>query len=96
MIHRECFKDGATPVFIAAQEEHAPAIAALHAAGANVNTSMSDGRAPVWVAAQNQHQIETLRQEVRQAELKATVSETKLSEFEKQLNCHENSRQPVE
>lgn len=43
-----------------------------------------------------QHQIETLRQEVRQAELKAAVSETKLSELEKQLNRHENSRQPVE
>lgn len=43
-----------------------------------------------------QHQIENLRQELRQAELKAAVSETKLIELEKQLNRYENVQKPVE
>jgi DNA repair exonuclease SbcCD ATPase subunit len=43
-----------------------------------------------------QRQIEILRQDVRQAELKSAVSETQLAELQKQLNRFENSQKPVE
>ncbi len=43
-----------------------------------------------------QHQIETLRQEAQKAELKSAVSETKLTELEKQLNRYASTQKPVE
>lgn len=43
-----------------------------------------------------QCQIESLRQELRQAELNSAVSETKLSGLQKQLNRFENTQKPVE
>ena len=47
--------NGRTPVYIAAEDGDASAIAALHAAGANVDTPMPDGRTPVYIAAENGH-----------------------------------------
>ncbi|HRA42748.1 MAG TPA: DNA-binding protein [Gammaproteobacteria bacterium] len=43
-----------------------------------------------------QGQIEALRQELRQAELKAAVSETQLAALQKQLNRFEGTQKPVE
>jgi DNA repair exonuclease SbcCD ATPase subunit len=43
-----------------------------------------------------QRQIEALRQELRQAELKAAVAETQLAELQKQLSRFEKTQKPVE
>ena len=47
--------DGASPVFVAAQNGHAKAILALKAAGANMDAQLSDGVTPVSTAAQCGH-----------------------------------------
>ena len=47
--------DLGTPVFIAAQNGHAAAITALHAAGANMSTTNQYGQTLVCIAAQNGH-----------------------------------------
>ncbi|KAG7228818.1 hypothetical protein INR49_008596 [Caranx melampygus] len=48
-------KDGATPLFLAAQEGHVTVIRQLLASGAKVNQAREDGTAPLWMAAQMGH-----------------------------------------
>ena len=47
--------NGKTPLYIAAQDGDAKAIAALHASGVNLNKPDHDGLAPIYIAAQNGH-----------------------------------------
>jgi ankyrin repeat protein len=52
--------DGATPVFIAAQEGHLEVVKALASLGANVNAARQSGATPVFVAAAQGH-VEIVR-----------------------------------
>ena len=45
--------DGATPLYIAAQEDQLDVVQLLLNNGAKVNLAMNDGRTPLWVAAEN-------------------------------------------
>jgi len=47
--------DGATPLFIAAQQRHLPVVTALLASGAAINQAKANGATPLCIAAQNGH-----------------------------------------